>query len=116
MWPESGAGWLVTAVVLWPVFTKAGQPGWQALIPIWNVLVVLHIAGRPAWWFLLLLIPIFDIVVIIVVAIDLARSFGKGGLYASGLILLPPVFLLVLGFGSARYVGPPGRAAQPVSV
>jgi Family of unknown function (DUF5684) len=103
--------WLLTAVVLWRVFTKAGQPGWQGLIPIWNVLVVLYIAGRSAWWIVLLLIPIVNIVVVIVVAIDLAKAFGRGGGFAIGLFLLPPIFLLILGFGSARYVGPAGRPA-----
>ena len=112
MWDGRGAeAWLVTALMLWRVFTKAGQPGWQALIPIWNVVVVLHIAGRPAWWIVLLVVPIVNIVVLIAVAIDLAKSFGKGGGFAIGLLLLPPIFLLILGFGSARYVGPAGRPA-----
>jgi hypothetical protein len=116
MGPRAGETWLITGLVLWRVFTKAGQPGWQAFIPIWNAAVVLHIARRSAWWLLLLLIPIIDVVAVIVVAIDLARSFGKGGLFAIGLILLPPIFLLILGFGSARYVGSAGRTAQPLAV
>ena len=92
---------------LWKIFIKAGQPGWAAIIPIYNWIVWCKIVGRPAWWVLLLLIcfPIFYIIL----SIDLARSFGKGTGFAVGLILLAIIFLPVLGFGSAQYQGPAVR-------
>jgi hypothetical protein len=98
-------------VALWRVFTKAGEAGWKAIIPIWNLIVLLRIAGRPVWWIVLLLIPFVSIVIWIVLGIDVAHAFGKGGGFALGLILLAPIFLLILGFGSARFVGP---GAAPV--
>src|SRR3990172_3937961 len=69
---------------MWVVFTKAGQPGWAALIPIYNLIVLLQIVGRPIWWFLLMLIPFVGIIVGILVMIDLAKSFGKSVGFAIG--------------------------------
>lgn len=93
-------------VGMWKVFVKAGQPGWAVLIPIYNGYVLLKIAGRPGWWLLLGLIPLVNIVIAAIVAIDIAKSFGQSA--AFGLILL---FLLggigyiVLGLGNYRYIG-----------
>ena len=102
----------------WKVFTKAGQPGWGFLVPIYNILLLVRIVGRPDIWILFMLIPLVNTVIGIILLIDLAKSFGKDIGYAIGLIVLFPVFLAMLGFGSARYVGPAaataaGAAGQP---
>jgi hypothetical protein len=106
--------WLSVAalmiVAMWRIFTKAGQPGWAAIVPIYNYYVMLVVVGRPWWYLLLYFIPIVNIVIYIMVMIDLAKSFGKGGGFAAGLIILPFIFLPILGFGSAQYQGP---AAAP---
>ena len=96
---------IVIIASLWQVFTKAGEPGWAAIVPIYNVIVLLRIAGRPLWWFILMLIPIVSIVIAIIVAIDIAKAFGKGTGFAIGMILLPFVFYPILGFGDAQYGG-----------
>jgi hypothetical protein len=93
-------------VTFWRIFTKAGQPGWAAIIPIYNYYVILKIVGRPWWWLLLYLIPLVNLVILIIVYVDLAKSFGKSGGFAVGLILLAPIFFPILAFGSAAYVGP----------
>lgn len=95
----------------WIVFSKAGQPGWAAIIPIYNVWVLLKVVGRPGWWIILFLIPILNFVIWIIVALDLAKSFGRGVGFAIGLIFLGWIFMPILGFGSSRYVGPAGAAA-----
>ena len=102
---------VVMVIAMWKIYTKAGKPGWASIVPIYNFIVLLEIAGRPAWWFILLLIPFVNLVILILVMIDLAKSFGYGVGFAMGLIFLSPIFLLILGFGSARYVGPGGRLA-----
>ncbi len=94
---------IVVVVALWKVFTKAGKPGWAAIVPIYNSVVLLQIVGRPIWWVILLLIPCVSSVIAIILMIDLAKSFGKGGGFTAGLILLPFIFLPILGFGSATY-------------
>jgi hypothetical protein len=96
---------------LWKIFVKANQPGWAAIIPIYNIYVLTQIVGRPAWWIVLFLIPCVNIVAAIMLALDLAKSFGKDIGFAIGMILLPIIFYPILGFGKAAYVGPSVRPA-----
>jgi hypothetical protein len=94
---------LVVVVSMWFVFKKAKKPGWAAIIPIYNTLVLLEIIKRPWWWILLMFIPIVNIVVYFIVAFDLAKAFGKGGGMALLLIFLPFIGYPILGFGDAKY-------------
>ena len=95
---------------LWKVFTKAGQPGWTAIIPIYNVFVLLQIIGKPWWWLIGFLIPFVNFIVMILVAVELAKVFGKGIGFAIGLIFLPFIFYPILAFGDATYTAPPAPA------
>ena len=105
--------WLAVIVLvvagLWKIFAKAGEPGWAAIVPIYNYYILLKIVGRPWWWLILLFIPLVSLIIAIVMMVDLAKSFGKGVGFAIGLILLSVVFIPILGFGSAKYVGPAAR-------
>lgn len=87
----------------WLTFVKAGQRGWAAIIPILNLLVLLRVVKRPLWWIILMLIPCVNFVVWIIIALDLSKAFGHEVGFAVGLILLGPIFLLILGFGSSAY-------------
>lgn len=91
---------------MWKVFEKAGKPGWAAIIPIYNIVVLLEIAGKPLWWIVLFLIPFVNFVVAILLGIAVARSFGKGTGFGLGLTFLGFVFYPVLAWGDARYQGP----------
>lgn len=93
-------------ISMWKIFEKAGKPGWAAIVPIYNIIVLLEIVGRPVWWILLLIIPCVNIVINIIVCIDLAKSFGKDAGYGIGLALLSIIFFPMLGFGKAQYIGP----------
>src|SRR5215510_5197608 len=97
----------------WKIFTKASQPGWACIIPIYNLYVWCKIAGRPWWWILLMLIPIVNFIILIVFMIELAKSFGKGVGFGIGLILLGVIFFPILGFGSAQYQGPTAGSVAP---
>jgi hypothetical protein len=90
---------------LWKVFAKAGKPGWTAIIPIYNAIVMLDIIGKPLWWIILLFIPFVNIVIGILIAVELAKAFGKGIGFAIGLVFLGFIFIPILGFGSAQYQG-----------
>jgi hypothetical protein len=90
-------------VSLWKVFTKGGQPGWGCLIPIFNLYCLVKVAGKPGWWFLLFLIPLVNLVITILVALGVARKFGKSDGFAVGLFFLPFIFYPILGFGDAKY-------------
>jgi Family of unknown function (DUF5684) len=107
--------WLAFTILMiaacWKIFTKAGQPGWASIIPIYNLYIWCKIVGRPAWWILLMLIPFVNFIIGIILCIDLAKSFGKGVGFGIGLILLGIIFFPILGFGSAQYQGPAAGAA-----
>lgn len=90
---------------LWVVYTKAGKPGWAAIVPVYNIIVKLQIVGRPLWWILLMFVPLVNIVVWIVISIDLAKSFGKDAGYGVALALLPFIFYPMLAFGDATFRG-----------
>lgn len=97
----------------WRIFTKAGEAGWKGIIPIWNIIVLLKIVGRPWWWLLLLFIPLVNFVIMIIVLNDLSKSFGHGMGFTLGLVFLSLIFFLILAFGGSRYIGPGGVAAAP---
>jgi hypothetical protein len=97
---------LLIIVAMWKVFTKAGQPGWASIIPIYNLYIWCKIVGRPWWWILLMLIPFVNFIVAIILCIDTAKSFGKGAGFGIGLALLGIIFWPILGFGGAQYQGP----------
>src|SRR5713226_5129795 len=85
--------WIVYAAIMvlgiaamWKVFTKAGQPGWACIIPIYNLYVLCKIAGRPGWWLILFLIPFVNIIIFIILQVRLAERFGKSDLFAVGLV------------------------------
>ncbi len=100
----------VAIAAMWRVYTKAGEPGWAAIIPIYNIIILLKIIGRPAWWIILMFIPIANFVVLILMMDGLSKSFGQGTGFTIGLIFLSIIFMAILGFGSARYVGPAAAA------
>ena len=95
---------------MWKVFVKAGKPGWACIVPIYNIIVLLEIAGKPLWWIVLLIIPIVNLVILILVALEIAKAFGKGTGFGLGLAFLGPIFYPILGFSDATYTKPPTAA------
>ena len=103
-----GAGLLFILLLIasfWKVFTKAGQAGWKSLIPIYNLFVLLQIAGCPSWWLLMFFLPVVNIYFMVVMHIRLAEKFGKSALYGFALFLLGFIFFPLLAFGPATYEG-----------
>ena len=96
---------LFLVICNWRIFSKAGKPGWAALIPFYNNYTLFSMLYGNGWWFLACLIPFVGIVVSIISVIDLAKAFGKSGGFAVGLIFLSVIFYPMLAFGSARYQG-----------
>ena len=96
---------VVLIAAMWKIFEKAGEPGWAAIIPIYNVIILLKIAGKPAWWLLLFIVPVVNFVIAIIVALAIARNFGKGTGFGLGLAFLGVIFYPLLAWGDARYQG-----------
>lgn len=98
-------------VCMWIVFRKAGKPGWAAIVPFYNLYVLFDITWGSGMRFLLLLIPIYNIILGIQTQVRLARAFGKSGGFAAGLVFLPYIFVPLLAFGKETYQGVPVKAA-----
>lgn len=98
-------------VCMWIIFRKAGKPGWAAIVPFYNLYVLFDITWGSGMRFLLLLIPIYNIILGIQTQVRLARAFGKSGGFAAGLVFLPYIFIPLLAFGKETYQGVPVKAA-----
>lgn len=122
--------WILQIIANWNIFTKAGESGWKSLIPIYGDYVSYKIAWQTSYFWLnfilgillsyvsnanlnesmflsliVILLKIALTVINIMYCVKLARAFGRGIGFAIGLILLQPIFLLILGFGSDQYYG-----------
>lgn len=91
---------------MWKIFEKAGKPGWAAIIPIYNLIVLLEIVNKPTWWIILCLIPFVNFIIIIILSHRVSLAFGQGIGTTLLLIFLPFIGYPMLGFGSATYSKP----------
>jgi hypothetical protein len=98
---------VLAIVAMWKIFEKAGEPGWAAIIPFYNLYVLFKITWGNGWKFLLLLIPFANIVFLIITMVKLAKAFGKSGGFAVGLIFLSIIFYCILAFDQSKYLGVP---------
>ena len=89
---------VISTVAIWKVFSRAGKPGWAALIPIYNFYVILKIGNQPGWWVILLFVPLVNIVIVTMALISLAQRFGRGAGFGLGLTFLPFLFFPLLAF------------------
>lgn len=98
--------YVISVVAMWKMFEKADEAGWKSIIPIYNLYILFKIAWGKGWMFLLLFVPVVNIVIAIMFDIKLAKSYGGGIGMILLCIFLPTIAQLILGFGSAEYIGP----------
>jgi hypothetical protein len=104
---------LICLISQWKIYTKAGKPGWAAIVPVYNYIVWLEIIGKPMWWLaILLLVPCVNFIFLIWMLNLLSKSFGKSEGFTVGLFFLPFIFFPILAFGGAQYLGPSAKEAQ----
>ena len=97
---------VIAIIALWRVFSKAGRPGWAAIIPIYNIYTLVKVSGNSGWFTLLYFIPIVNIIISVIVALGVAKNFGKSAAFGIvGLWLFSLIGYLIIGFGSAKYQG-----------
>jgi len=101
-------------VVQWKIFEKANKPGWGCIVPIYNTILQLEIAGRPLWWIFLMFIPFVNFVIAIIVLFDIAKAFGKGTGFGLGMLFLPFIFFPILAFDSSEYQETTYIESQPL--
>lgn len=111
VWLFAMAICVVTIVGMWKMFVKAGKPGWAAIVPFYNMYCLFDMAFGNGWLFLLTFVPCANAIIIIILWFKLAKAFGQGVGFGFGLLFLNTIFMLILGFGSAEYVGPDGNQA-----
>ena len=121
--------WILSIIGYWKVFTKAGEPGWKSIIPIYNNYIEIKISWKTkVFWIMVLLLIVYGIlssmqsdggagiwgvlasissIILVITYImtkyKLAKCFGKGIGFTIGLIIFPAIFQMILGFGSAEY-------------
>jgi hypothetical protein len=103
---------IISIIGMWKAFEKAGKPGWAAIIPIYNIYIMIEIVGKPGIWLLWCLIPCVNWVFIIWLFNLFSKSYGKSEGFTVGLLLLGFIFWPILGFGSAQYIGPSAAEAR----
>lgn len=91
---------------MWKVFQKAGKPGWAAIVPIYNLVVLLEVVGKPIWWLIvIILVPIANIIFMILVLFAVVDKFGQPGWHKLLMFFFPFAYFPYLGFSDARYQG-----------
>lgn len=93
-------------VGMWKVFEKAGKPGWAAIIPIYNLIVLLEIVGKPMIWVLWLLIPCVNFVFLIWLINLTSKSFGKSEGFTVWFSNFAIYFLASFRFWRCKIFGP----------
>jgi hypothetical protein len=88
---------------MWTVFEKANYAGWKAIIPIYNLYVMLQIGENRWWWLLLLVVPVVNLYAVYKIHAGVARSFGRGIGFGLGLAFLGILFFPLMGFGDYQY-------------
>lgn len=103
---------LAPLIGYWKLFEKAGRKGWEAIIPFYGAYVLVKLTGRPVWWFILLLVPIINIIMGIGLMVDFVKCYKKFRFWEhAAAVLLPFYFLPKWGFDAeTKYYGPSGTA------
>ncbi len=94
---------------LYLLFQKAGVAGWKALVPVYNLYICTKLIGKSIWWFVMLLIPVLNVVIWLLVAIDLAKAFGKDKFWpAVASMMIPYIYFPLIGLDKdVKYLGNP---------
>ena len=88
---------------MWAVFSKAGHAGWKAIIPIYNLYVMLQLGEQAWWWLILVFVPVVNLYAVYKIHAGVARAFGRGIGFGLGLAFLGILFFPLVGFGDYQY-------------
>jgi hypothetical protein len=105
--------WILIELVLivfilacyWIVFRKAGKPGWAAIIPIYNYVVLCQVAGYSGWLALLMFVPIVNIIVVFFICLGMAKKFGQDTLFGILMFFFFPILMAVIAFSKSIQYG-----------
>lgn len=97
---------VISLIALCELFKMARVPGWKALIPIYNLYWLSKLVFGKGWLFLLLFIPVINVIYGFLLIFNIPIVYDKGIIYAILIFFIPPVILFLLAFGNTRYGGP----------
>jgi hypothetical protein len=95
---------IIPLISLWKLYEKAEQPGWAAIVPFYNLIILMKIIDKPWWWALLCMIPYLGAIWGIWSTNLLVKRFGKSEGFTIGVLFLGFIFLPMLAFGDSRYI------------
>lgn len=108
-----GLAYVIALIIaMWRIFEKAGRPGWEAIVPIYNgYILITQILKKEWWWLLLCFIPYVGVIPAVILYIALARSFGRD-VGIGILCVIGGIGIFILGFGPDKYIGATRDAAD----
>ena len=125
--------WVFQIIAYWKMFTKAGEPGWKSIIPFYSQYIMYKLTWKTSWFWitlivavvygvftslnqnfpdnmlytvLLLISAIIALVITIISYHKISKAYGHGAGYTVGMLFLWPIFVLILGYGKSKYIGP----------
>lgn len=103
---------LISIFGLYKLFIKAGQKGWEAIVPFYREYIFAQLTGRPTWWVFLLIVPIVNIFVFYGLYLDFIKSFGKRRFWENAAAVIAPFIVLPLWANdpTVKYLG---KSASP---
>jgi signal peptidase I len=126
----SVTGWLIFIVIVqvihfagtWKLYEKAGRKSWEALVPVYNAIVLMKIINRPTWWTILLFIPVINLIIFPVIWVETLRSFGKNSTLDTFLVVATLGFYIYyvaytqeVQYINERSLTPANKSAETVS-
>lgn len=104
---------IIMIVSQWIIFKKAGKKGWEAIVPIYNFIVLIQVAGLPIWYIALFFVPFANIYAIFKIYIELAHKFGKSTGFGVLSVFFSFICLPILAFGKNNvYQGNTSQSIQ----
>ena len=76
------------------LYKAAGRKSWEALVPVYNAVVLMRIIQRPTWWVILMFVPVINLLMVPVIWIETIRTFGKRSVLDSWIVVLSLGFYL----------------------
>lgn len=125
--------WVFQIIAYWKMFTKAGEPGWKSIIPIYSQYIMYKLTWKTSWFWISLIVSvvygvftslnqsfpdnmfytvllfIFGVIALVITIISyhkISKAYGHGAGYTVGMLFLWPIFVLILGYGKSKYIGP----------
>ena len=96
----------------WKLFEKSGYKGFYSLIPYYNLFILSKIVNCTQWWwYILLFLPYINFFTMMLMFIDLAKSFGRFKIWEIVCAAIVPfIFFPIVNHQGSKYNDPRVKA------